>query len=95
METNGEIVTGALSETGAALLFVRDDQGAVAPLSATGGFKLWLRHGAVVKYQLRLDAVLAVNRRRIEAHRTVHTILTDMGSTRLAEPVDVRAILDR
>lgn len=92
-EATGDVVSGVLSETGAALLLVRDEQTDTSPLAAAGEFKLWLRHGCVVKYQLRLEGLLAVDRRKVAAHVHATTVLHDIGSTRLAVPEEVRAKL--
>jgi hypothetical protein len=94
-DANGEIVTGVLSETGAALLLVRDEQTDTSPLAAAGEFKLWLRHGYVVKYHLKLEGLLAVDRRKVAAHVNATTVLHDIGSTRLAVPDEVRGKLER
>ena len=90
----GEVVSGALSETGAMLLLVRDDQTQASPLSAAGEFKLWVRNGSVVKYQLRLEGILLINRRKVPAHLTAVTTLHEVGTTRLVVPDEVRLRLE-
>jgi hypothetical protein len=93
--TNSEIVTGTLSDTGAALLLVCDEQADVSPLSAAGEFKLWVSNGRVVKYQLKLEGVLAINHRKVAAHVNATTVLHDIGSTHLLVPNEVRAKLEQ
>lgn len=94
-EADATIVTGVLSDTGAALLLVRDEQTDVSPLAAAGEFKLWLRNGCVVKYHLKLEGLLAINRRKVSAHVYSTTVLHDIGSTRVTVPDEVRAKLEK
>ena len=94
-DASGDLVTGVLSETGAALLLVRDEQTDTSCLAAAGEFKLWLRQGCVVKYHLKLEGLLAVDRRKVAAHVNATTVLHDIGSTRLTVPDEVRAKLEK
>jgi hypothetical protein len=90
LQLTGEVVTGTLSDTGAALLLISDEQRDVVPLAAAGAFKLWLNAGAVVKYQVRLEALLEVNKRKTPAHVLATTVLNDVGSTRVLVPDEAR-----
>jgi hypothetical protein len=94
LQVAGDVVTGTLSDTGAALLLVSDEQRDVVPLAAAGVFKLWLNAGAVVKYQLRLEALLEVNKRKTPAHVLATTELNDVGSTRVLVPDEARLKLN-
>jgi hypothetical protein len=87
MEVKDEVVTGMLSDTGAALLLVRGEQGDVEPLAAAGSFKLWLKQGVVVRYQLKLEGVIATGRwQKKNVQLNVTTTLKDIGTTRVTVP---------
>ena len=91
MDVAGEIVTGTLSELGAALLLVRAEQNDVEPLASAGEFKLWLERGVVVKYQLKLEGIVAVGEwRKVAVHVNATTTLRDIGKTRIAVPDEAR-----
>lgn len=96
-KVEGDIVTGALTDLGAQLLLVRDGQDSITPLRATGTFKLWLRDGAVVKYQVRVEGTINVllptGRRAINVQQVTDTVIKDIGTTRFEVPPQVRAKL--
>ncbi len=90
-------ITGTLSETGARLLLVRDGQEAIAPLRATGSFKLWRRGGHIVRYRVTLHGALAIRvsggTRTVEVNQTSETFVSDVGTTVVEVPPDARARL--
>jgi hypothetical protein len=87
MDIDGDIVTGTLLPLGAALLLVRADQPNVEPIIAAGKFKLWLKDGGVIKYQLTLEGVIAIGRwRKLDVRRSSTTILRDVGTTNVIVP---------
>ncbi|HVS51653.1 MAG TPA: hypothetical protein VHD62_04800 [Opitutaceae bacterium] len=87
-------VSGTLSETGAKLLLVHPGQTELTPLRAAGTFRLWVRDGALVKYQVKLEGALAVNangtRREVEVHQTANTTLSNAGTTAFEVPADAK-----
>ena len=96
MDASGDVVTGTLSDMGAALLLVRADQSDVEPIASAGEFKLWIKNGVVTKYQLRLEGVVAVEQRtNITVHVNSTTSLKDIGSTKVEVTDAVRAKLAR
>lgn len=95
----GDAVSGTLTDLGAQLLLVRDGQKEIAPLRASGRFKLWLRDGLVAKYHVRLEGVIEVDtgkgRRRIEVNQSAETIVKDVGTTVFDVPEEARRQLAR
>jgi hypothetical protein len=87
---DGEVVTGAISSLGAALLLVRDGQEDITPLSATGTFRLVIKDGIVERYSLRLEGLLQVSDDRVHVRQYSSTVLSDMGKTRVDPPEEAR-----
>jgi hypothetical protein len=91
METAGDVVTGTLSDIGAALLLVRPEQTDVEPLASAGEFKLWIKNGVVTKYQLRLEGVVAIDQwKKVSVHVNSTTSLKDIGTTEVNVPDGAR-----
>lgn len=93
----GDTVTGTLTDLGAQLLLVRDGQKEITPVRAAGTFKLWIRDGAVFKYQVGLQGILSVetrtSRRDILVQQTATTTLHDVGTTSVDVPAEALAKL--
>lgn len=94
LKAEGEVVSGRLSETSAKLLLVHEGQRDRVPLQAGGTFRLWVRGGALVKYETRLEGVLRVDdssgRREVRVNETATTTLSEVGTARVEVPVEVR-----
>lgn len=94
LKAEGEVVSGRLSETSAKLLLVHEGQRDRVPLQAGGTFRLWVRGGALVKYETRLEGVLRVDdsagRREVRVNETATTTLSEVGTARVEVPPDVR-----
>jgi hypothetical protein len=91
MDVSGDVVTGTLSPLGAALLLVRAEQIDVEPLAAEGQFKLWLDDGALTKYQLKLEGVVALDGgRKMHVQVRASTTLKDIGTTKVNVPEAAR-----
>lgn len=94
LKTEGDVVSGTLSETGAKLLLVHPGQKEVTPLQAAGTFRLWVVNGALVKYEVRLEGTLAVmangTRREVSVHQTATTQLRDVGTTTFEVPDEAK-----
>lgn len=90
----GDIATGTLTELAAQLLLVHDGQNEISPVRAEGTFKLWLRGGMVVKYQVQLHGVLSVEsragRREIHVQQTTVTQIKNVGTTAFEVPDQAR-----
>lgn len=83
-------VSGALSETNAKLLLVHAGQKDLLPLAASGTFRLWLKDGALTKYEVKLQGRLAVStggsRREVDVRQTATTVVRDVGTTTFEVP---------
>ena len=94
LKAEGELVSGRLSETSAKLLLVHEGQRDRVPLQAGGTFRLWLRGGALVKYETRLEGALRVDdaagRREVRVNETSTTTLSEVGTARVEVPAEVR-----
>ncbi|MFM7751824.1 MAG: hypothetical protein ACKPB0_15550 [Opitutaceae bacterium] len=94
LKAEGEVVSGRLSETSAQLLLVHEGQRDRVPLQAGGTFRLWVRGGALVKYETRLEGVLRVDdaagRREVRVNETATTTLSEFGTARFEVPAEVR-----
>ncbi len=94
IRAEGDIVTGTLSETGAKLLLVHPGQNELTPLKAAGTFRLWVRDGALVKYELKLEGTLSVEtptaRREVQVHQKSTTELKAVGTTTFVVPEAAR-----
>ena len=90
LKVEGDTVTGALSDIGAQLLLVREGQDHIKPLLAGGLFKLSVRNGFVTRYQLRLEGILLVDRKKILVHQESSTHITSVGTTAVRVIDDVR-----
>jgi len=94
LKVDGDVVSGTLSELGAKLLLVHPGQKELTPLKAGGTFRLWIKDGALAKYEVKLDGTLAVNanggRHEIEVHQTATTELKNIGTTKFDVPDEAR-----
>ena len=94
IQSDGDIITGTLSETGAKLLLVHAGQNELTPLKASGTFRLWVTNGALLKYELRLDGILSVEtpsaRRQVEVHQKSTTEIKAVGTTNFDVPEEAR-----
>ncbi len=95
LQVDGDVATGKLNDLGAQLLLVHDGQPELTPLSGTGTFKLWMRDGAVVRYRISLEGVIAVDtaggaRRDIRVRQTMDTTLKAVGETKVDVPDEAR-----
>ena len=69
------------------MLLVRAEQKEVEPLATSGSFKLWLKNGALIKYQLNLEGVVMVGRwKKMEVRVNSTTTLKDAGITHVTVP---------
>lgn len=90
LKVDGDIATGVLSDIGAQLLLVCEGQDHIDPLRAAGTFKLLLQRDRVVKYFLRLEGILRVDRKRVHVHQTSMTVVNDIGATTIDVPHEAR-----
>ncbi len=94
LKIDGEIASGTLSDTAAKLLLVHPGQKEITPLKASGTFRFWLKDGALVKYEVKLEGTLAVmnrgDRHEIEVHQTSLTEIQHVGTTKFDVPDEAR-----
>ena len=94
IKADGDVVSGTLSETAAKLLLVHSGQKEITPLTASGTFRFWLKDGALVKYEVKLEGTLAVvangDRHEIAVHQTATTDLKDVGATKFDVPDEAK-----
>ncbi|WP_414661513.1 hypothetical protein [Horticoccus sp. 23ND18S-11] len=95
---DGNTVSGTLTDLGARLLLVREGQDALTPVRATGAFKLWLRDGAVTRYEITLEGTLHVQAsqgvRPMSVRQVTRTVIKDVGTTQVYIPDEARAKLN-
>jgi hypothetical protein len=95
LKVEGDVVTGTLSDIGAQLLLVREGQNHINPVAAAGVFKLLLKGGLVVRYYLKLEGILIIDRKRIHVHQASSTTLRDIGTTSFQVPEEAQRKLER
>ncbi|MEO6569191.1 MAG: hypothetical protein ABIO94_10555 [Opitutaceae bacterium] len=87
-------VSGTLSEQGAKLLLVHPGQNEITPLRASGTFKLWLKDGVLVRYQVQLAGMISVgvgsSRREISVQQTSTTEVTAVGAAPFEVPAEAK-----
>jgi RNase P/RNase MRP subunit p29 len=90
LQPESDGASGTLSETNAKLLLVHAGQKDIMPVKASGKFRLWLKDGELVKYQVTLEGKLTVStrdgRRDVDVHQTATTLLRDVNATTLDIP---------
>lgn len=94
MSVEGHVASGTLSDLGAQLLLVREAQDHVQPLVAAGVFKLYLQGGLVTRYDLRLEGILHVDRRRVHVRQQSSTRISRIGATTVEVPDEARRKLE-
>ncbi|HEX2853017.1 MAG TPA: hypothetical protein VHO24_07260 [Opitutaceae bacterium] len=94
MRAESDGVSGDLSEEGAKLLLVHPGQNEIMPLRASGTFRLWIKEGALVKYEIQLTGTIAVgagsNRREISLRQTSNTSITKINQTTFEVPEEAK-----
>lgn len=94
LKADGDTVAGTLSETGAKLLLVHEGQNEITPLRARGTFRLWVKEGMLVKYEVKLEGTLAIStgsgRREVTVNQTATTLIKDVGTTKFEVPDEAR-----
>ena len=94
MKADGEVISGRLTETSAQLLLVHAGQKDLTPLRASGTFRLWVKDGALVKYETNLEGVLQLEtpagRREYTVHQTATTSVSNVGTTKVDVPEAAR-----
>ena len=88
MKIEGDTVTGKLTDWGADLLLSPPGWTESPPDRAEGTFRLWLRDGAVTKYELKLKADNGPGGVIVSGgiNETITVELTDIGTTQVDVP---------
>lgn len=90
MNVEGDVASGVLSDLGAQLLLIRDGQNHIQTVAAAGAFRLFMQHGIVTRYHLRLEGVLLVDRKRVRVRQSSDTQIRSIGATTLEIPDEAR-----
>lgn len=90
MKVEGDVACGVLSDLGAQLLLIRDGQEQIQPIAAAGVFKLFMQHGLVTRYQLRLEGLLVVERKKVLVRQSSDTRIRSIGATSVDVPDEAR-----
>lgn len=85
---DGNVASGSLTESGSDLLLSPAGSAETPPAGATGTFRLWIKDGAVTKYQVHLSAKTAPGGRAVKGgfSETINVELEDVGSTKFDVP---------
>jgi hypothetical protein len=94
MEVRGDTAAGVLTDLGAQLLLVREGQNNIQPVVAGGMFQMTIQNGIVTRYDLRLEGILYVDKKRVHVRQGSRTSINNIGSTYLNVPEDARRVLD-
>jgi hypothetical protein len=88
------VASGTLNDTSARLLLVHPGQHEITPLAAAGAFRLWIKDGALVKYETTLEGKLSVEtasgRREVVVRQKSTTTVTGAGTTTFEVPAAAR-----
>jgi hypothetical protein len=79
-------VSGKLSSTGADLLFMPPGSSQRPPEGAAGTFRLWIKDGAITKYEVKLTARTAPGGRGGSYSETRTVEISGIGSTKVEVP---------
>jgi hypothetical protein len=88
MHTADGVVSGTLTEWGADQLLIPPGWTQSPPDKAAGTFRLWIKDGAVTKYELKLTAETGPGGVAIKGGlaKTITVELTDVGNTQVTVP---------
>jgi hypothetical protein len=96
MDVAGDIAGGTLSDMGARLLLVHEGQeDQIRPIAAAGTFKLQIKDGLVVKYLLRLEGIVLVDKKTVHVHQSSSTTIKDVGKSGFDVTDEIRRKLSR
>lgn len=92
----GDTVRGALTDTGARLLLCPGSENESRPLIAAGEFTLHLKDHRVARYQLKLEGLLLIGKKKqVLVHQASDTTISHIGSTSFDLPDQARLALTR
>ena len=90
LQVDGDVASGTLSDLGAQLLLVRDGQDHINPLCAGGVFRMYLKGGLVTRYNLKLEGIVVVDRKKYHVHQESSTQVANVGATLVQVTDDIR-----
>jgi len=96
LHLDADVVSGTLTESGADLILVPPGSADTPPAGATGTFRLWLKDGAVTKYEVHLSAKTAPSGRTVKGGftETITVDLKDVGTTTFEVPAAAKQRLN-
>ncbi len=88
MHSDGSVATGKLTEIGVDLLLVPPGSNETPPEEATGTFQLWIKDGAVTKYEVKVSAKTGPGGRAVSGgfSETITVEFKNVGSTTFDVP---------
>ena len=63
------------------------------PTDAKGSVKIWIKDGALVKYELKNSGKMSFGGNDIDINRTTTVEFSDVGSTKVDAPAEAKAKL--
>ena|SRR5690348_6676282 len=92
LKKDGDVISGDLTKEGAEslLTFFGRRQGAPAPKDAKGTLKIWLKDGALVKYETKVSGKVNRQGEDMETERNTTTEIKDVGTTKIDLPDDAK-----
>lgn len=99
LKRDGDVISGNLTKEGAEslLTFFGRRQGGgnrPGPKDAKGTLKIWLKDGALVKYETKATGKIDRNGEETETERNSTTEIKDVGTTKIDVPADAKKKLD-
>jgi hypothetical protein len=94
LKKDGDHYSGELSEEGAkTLLRFRRGGDAPAVSNAKGSAKIWLKDGALIKYEYKLQGKINFNGNDVDIDRTSTVEIKDVGNTKVEVPEEAKKIV--
>jgi len=91
LKADAGVIAGNLTEDGAkALLSMGSRAGGTPPANAKGSVKFWLKDGALVKYEVKVQGTVSFGGNDRDIDRTTTVEIKDVGTTKLDVPEDAK-----
>lgn len=95
LKKDGDVYSGDLTEEGAKALLTmggrrRGGGGGAGPKDAKGSVKIWIKDGALTKYQTKVSGKRERNGEEMEIQRTTTVEIKDVGATTIKVPEEAK-----
>jgi hypothetical protein len=99
LKKDGDVISGDLTKEGAGGLLSfggrgRNGGNRPAPKDAKGTLKIWLKDGALAKYETKVSGKVDRQGEEMAVERTSTTEIKDVGTTKIDVPADAKKKLD-